>query len=78
MHMFPVISTFKHPHISIQRRMYPGGRKLPCRPKISPLGTQKVKDYPRIMSHSKVRIEGIKENESCSTTWVHPEIAYEH
>ena len=32
------------------------------------LGPQKVKNNPKITSKSNVRIEGIKENESCSTT----------
>ena len=36
-------------------------------PKNSPLG-QKVKNVPKIKSKSNVRIEGHKENESCSTT----------
>ena len=37
-------------------------------PKSSPLGLQKVKNYPRIKSKSNVRFEGNIENESCSTT----------
>ena len=36
--------------------------------KNSPLGLQKVQNNPKIRSNSKVRIEGIKVNESCSTT----------
>ena len=36
--------------------------------KNSPLGSQKVKNYPKIKLNSKVRIEGIVENKSCSTT----------
>ena len=38
-------------------------------PKISPLGPQKVKkNYSKIKSKSKVRIERNIENESCLTT----------
>ena len=36
--------------------------------KNSPLGPQKVKNDPKIMSKLKVRIEGTIENKSCSTT----------
>ena len=39
-------------------------------PKISSLGPQKVKNDPQIKSKSKVRLEGIIENESYSNTWV--------
>ena len=46
-------------------------------PKYSPLGPQKLKDYPKTKSKSKVRIEGIIENESCSTTLVGPETTFE-
>ena len=42
---------------------YPG-------PKNIPLWSQKVKNYPKIKSDSKVRSEGIIENKSCSTAWV--------
>ena len=38
----------------------------------SPLGPQKVKNDPKIMSKSNVRIEANIENESCSTTRVVP------
>ena len=41
-------------------------------PKNCPLGPQKVKNYPKIKSKSKVRIEGTIENKSCSTTLVDP------
>ena len=34
-------------------------------PKRIPLWSQNVKNYPKIHSVSKVRIEGIIENESC-------------
>ena len=37
-------------------------------PKNSQLGSQKVKNDPKIKSKSNVRIERNKENESCSTT----------
>ena len=37
-------------------------------PKISPLGHQKVKNDPKIMSKLNVRIARNKENESYSTT----------
>ena len=37
------------------------------KPKNSPLGPQKVKNDPKLKSNSKVRIEGIIENKSCST-----------
>ena len=39
-------------------------------PKNSPLGLQIVKNYPKIKSNSKVRIERIVENDISSTTWV--------
>ena len=38
---------------------------------------KKVKDYPKIKSHSKVRSEGIIEDKSYSTTWVDPKTAFE-
>ena len=41
-------------------------------PKDWPLSLQKVKNDPTVKSNSKVRIEGIIENESCSTIWVNP------
>ena len=45
----------------------------PCsNPKNSPLGLHKVKNDPKIKSNSNVTIQGIIENESCSTTWVVP------
>ena len=37
-------------------------------PRYSPLGSQNVKNYPKIKSNSNDRIEGNTENESCSTT----------
>ena len=37
-------------------------------PKNSPLGSQKVKNDPKIKSKSNFRIKGNIENESCSTT----------
>ena len=37
-------------------------------PKISPLGPPKVKNNPKIMSKSNIRIVRKKENESYSTT----------
>ena len=37
-------------------------------PKKSPLGSQKVKNDPKIKTNSIVRIEKNIENESCSTT----------
>ena len=41
----------------------------PCLdPKNSPLRSQKVNNYPKIKSISKVRIEEIIENKICSTT----------
>ena len=46
-------------------------------PKNIPLGTQKVKNDPKIMSRSKVRIERTIENKSCSTTWVGPKTVFE-
>ena len=46
-------------------------------PKNSPLESQKVKNDPKIKSNSKVRIEGIIENDSCSTAWVDPKTAFE-
>ena len=36
--------------------------------KNSPLGPQKVKNYPKIKSKSNVRVEGNIQNEICSTT----------
>ena len=39
-------------------------------PQTSPLGLQKDKNDPKIKSNLNVRIQGIIENESCSTTWV--------
>ena len=41
-------------------------------PKNSPLGSQKVKNDPKIESKLNVRIQRNKENESCSTTWIDP------
>ena len=41
------------------------------------VGPQKVKKEPKIRSNSKVRIERNIENESCSTTWVHPNTLFE-
>ena len=46
-------------------------------PKNSPLGPQKVKNDPQIKSKSDVRIEKIKENKSCSITWVDPKTVFE-
>ena len=46
--------------------------------KNSPLGPKKVKkNNPKIKSKSSVRIEGNKENESYSTTWVDHKIIFE-
>ena len=55
-----------------------GPKKIKNDSKNSPLGLQKVKNCPKIKSNSKVRIEGIIENKSWSTTWVDPKTAYEH
>ena len=46
-------------------------------PKNRPLGSQKVKSYPKIKSKSNGRIEGTIENKSCSTTWVDPKTVFE-
>ena len=46
-------------------------------PKNSPLGTQKVKNDPKIKSKSNVRIERNKENESYSLTWVKPKPVFQ-
>ena len=48
-----------------------GPQKVKNDPKNSPLG-QNVKNDPKIRSNSNVRIEGIIENKSCSTTWLVP------
>ena len=45
-------------------------------PKNRPLGLQKVKDDPMIKSNSKVRIEGIIEIESYSTTVIEPKTVF--
>ena len=45
-------------------------------PKNSPLGLQKVKIDPKIKSNSKVRIEWIIENKSCSATSVDPKTIF--
>ena len=42
-------------------------------PRNIPLGSQKVKNDPKIQSKSKVKILGKKENESCLTTRVDPD-----
>ena len=46
-------------------------------PQNSPIGPKKVKDYPNIKSSPNVKIEGILENEKCSTTWVDPKAVIE-
>ena len=46
-------------------------------PKRNPLGLQKVKNDPKIKSNSKVGIEGIIENESCSPTYADIKTPYE-
>ena len=46
-------------------------------PKNRPLSLQKVKNDSKIKSNSKVRIEGMIENLSCSTIWVDPKTVYE-
>ena len=46
-------------------------------PKNSPEGPQKVKMDPKIMSKSKVRIEGTLKNKSFSTTWIDPKAVFE-
>ena len=46
-------------------------------PKNSPLGPQKVKNYPKIKSKSNARIERNKANESYSTTWVESKTVFE-
>ena len=46
-------------------------------PKNGLLGPQKVKNDPKIMSKSKVRIERTIENKSCSTTWVDIKTVFE-
>ena len=38
---------------------------------------KEVKNYSKIKLKSKVRIEGILENKSCSTTWVDPKTVFE-
>ena len=52
-----------------------------CRPYSDPqtsrLGPQKYKNDPQIKSNSNVRIQGIIENESCSTTGVYPKTVFE-
>ena len=45
--------------------------------KTSPWGPQKDKNDPKIKSNSNVTIQGIIENESCSTTWVDPKTVFE-
>ena len=46
-------------------------------PENSPLGTQKVKNDPKIKPKLNVKIEGNIENGSCSTTWVEPKTVFE-
>ena len=46
-------------------------------PQKEPIGYQKVKNYPKIKSNSKVRMEEIIESKSCSTTWVDLKTAFE-
>ena len=47
--------------------------KSSCRiPQTSPLGPQKDKNDPKIMSNSNVKIQGILGYETCLTTWVDP------
>ena len=46
-------------------------------PKNSPSKPPKVKNDTKIKSNSRVRVEGITENKSCSTTWVVPKTAFE-
>ena len=46
--------------------------------KSSPLGSQKVKNGPKIKSKSNVRIERNIENESCSTTLVDLKTVFKH
>ena len=46
-------------------------------PKNRPLGSQKIKNNPKIKSESNVRIEGTKGNKSFSATWVDPKTVYE-
>ena len=46
-------------------------------PKNSPLGPTKVKNNPKIKPNSNVRIDGIIENESCSSTWMDLKTVFE-
>ena len=46
-------------------------------PQTSPLGPQKDKNDPKIKPNSNVRIQGIIENESCSTTRVDSKMVFE-
>ena len=46
-------------------------------PQTSPLWPQKDKNDPKIKSNSNVRIQGIIENESCSTTLVDQKTVFE-
>ena len=50
-------------------------RNLPQLQKL-PIRAEKFKNYPKIRSKLNVRIEGNKENESCSTTQVDPETVF--
>ena len=45
--------------------------------KTNPLGPQKDKNDPKIKSNFNVTINGIIENENCSTTWVEPKTLFE-
>ena len=47
-------------------------------PKSSLLGSQKVKNYLKIKSKSKVTIEGNIENIISSTTWVNLKTVFDH
>ena len=46
-------------------------------PQNSPFGLQKDKNDPKIKSNLNVRIQGIIQNESLSTTWVDPKTVLE-
>ena len=41
-------------------------------PQKQPIGSKKLKKDLKIMSKSKVKIEGTLGNKSCSTTWIDP------
>ena len=46
-------------------------------PKIIPLGSQKAKQYPRIRSELKIRIEGGVEDKICSAIQTEPKHLFE-